>query len=265
MLKKRVLTAVFLIPLVLLFVFKLNSVYFSALLMSLMLFSMNEWFNLLPLENKTLQCASVFLGAAMFVCLYFLPIEFFIKIVVLWWIYFSFCLCFYPKMQNAWSNFILMFVSMFVILGGCFYAIYHIRMADQGSAYLLYLLCLIWGADTGAYFSGKAFGRVKLIPNVSPGKTVEGACGALVAVLIISYVGQCYFNIKAMALWYLVGGIVLFSSIFGDLLISMFKRRVNLKDTGNILPGHGGLLDRIDSLLSASVFFYFSMSAFNFI
>ena len=142
-----------------------------------------------------------------------------------------------------------------VLVLGCFQALYGIRL-EYGSQHLLYLLCLIWGADTGAYFAGKAFGTHKLIPYVSPGKTLEGVLGALFTTAIIATIGLFQLNITAYLAWYLISFMIAIVSIFGDLLISMFKRHVGVKDTGTLLPGHGGILDRIDSLLSASVFFY---------
>lgn len=266
MLKQRILTAMALVPLALLFIFYLNSVYFSVILMGLLLASMNEWFALIPLDNKKLKVALLMLGACLLISLYLVSEAcIIIGLGLCVWLYFCLCIVLYPKSQKAWSHKPLMLFAMYVFIGGCFYALYHIRLSMQGSAYLCYLFCLIWGADTGAYFAGKAFGRHKLIPNVSPGKTIEGAFGALMTVLLISVIGQLYFLNIINPLWYLVSLIVWLVSIFGDLLISMFKRRVSLKDTGTLLPGHGGILDRLDSLFSASVFYYFFMHLFNFI
>lgn len=120
---------------------------------------------------------------------------------------------------------------------------------------LLYVFGLVWAADVGAYFVGRALGRRKLAPKVSPGKTVEGALGGLAVVLIWSLaLGGVAFDPEG---WQWPGLVVLTLtagalSIVGDLGISMFKRISGMKDSGRLLPGHGGMLDRLDSLLAAA-------------
>lgn len=125
----------------------------------------------------------------------------------------------------------------------------------RGPLTLIYLFFLIFAADTGAYFAGRNFGKHKLAPNVSPGKTVEGAIGGLLLCGVWALVGGVFiFNAEGAAL----GSLLLLSllvavvSIVGDLTESMFKRVAGLKDSGNILPGHGGILDRADSILAAA-------------
>ena len=123
-----------------------------------------------------------------------------------------------------------------------------------GALRLMFALFLVWAADVGAYFAGKGFGRNKLAPEVSPGKTWEGvAGGVLLSGLIVGVAGTWLFNLKGGA-WLpfalLCVGIVLIS-IVGDLGESLLKRQAGAKDSGTILPGHGGMLDRIDSLLAA--------------
>ena len=123
---------------------------------------------------------------------------------------------------------------------------------------LLVLLGLTWIADTAAYLSGRAFGRRKLAPAISPGKTWEGAIGAAVACLIYAMICAMFIpSLRARVqgavwLWYLLGAaFLLIASIVGDLLESAVKRRAGAKDSGVLLPGHGGILDRIDSVTAA--------------
>jgi phosphatidate cytidylyltransferase len=119
-----------------------------------------------------------------------------------------------------------------------------------GAPWVLYLFLVVAAADVGAYFAGRRFGRVKLAPTVSPGKTWEGLIGGLVLVALVGAGGAYWFGAPAVGLMSLalaVAGI----SVIGDLGISMLKRSIGLKDTGNLFPGHGGVLDRIDSLLAA--------------
>jgi phosphatidate cytidylyltransferase len=120
-----------------------------------------------------------------------------------------------------------------------------------GPAYLLFALFVVWGADVGAYFAGRRFGRVKLAPSISPGKTWEGVIGGLLTVAVVASVFAASLGLEP-------GLIVPFSmaaaalSVVGDLTVSMFKRTAGLKDSGKLFPGHGGILDRIDSVSAAA-------------
>ncbi len=126
----------------------------------------------------------------------------------------------------------------------------------QGPALLLFLLVLIWVADSGAYFAGRAFGRHKLSPRVSPGKTWEGVAGGLAGALLCGLVFH-YLDLAPAPLLSLLGLCLLTAlvSIGGDLWESLLKRQAGLKDSGALLPGHGGVLDRIDSLIAAAPLF----------
>lgn len=126
-----------------------------------------------------------------------------------------------------------------------------------GSGYVLFLLLLIWAADIGAYFIGRRWGRHKLAPTISPGKTWEGVWGAVGAALTFAIIGAAILGIKFshglefVAICMVAVGF----SIIGDLFESMFKRQCGMKDSGSLLPGHGGVLDRMDSLMAAAPVF----------
>lgn len=125
---------------------------------------------------------------------------------------------------------------------------------------LVYVLVMVWIADSGAYFAGRFFGRHKLAPQVSPGKTIEGVVGGLVAVGVYSYIyGSQVFDITGIDVAYWVALAILVSavSVAGDLNESAIKRVVGKKDSGAIIPGHGGLFDRIDAMTAALPVFYF--------
>ncbi|HSH53957.1 MAG TPA: phosphatidate cytidylyltransferase [Methylotenera sp.] len=112
---------------------------------------------------------------------------------------------------------------------------------------LLGVLATVWIADSAAYFAGKSFGRHKLAPEISPGKTWEGVAGAIVAVSLYGFLLCYYLN---YSLWLIVGlWLIVVLSIMGDLFESLLKRQAGVKDSSQLLPGHGGVLDRIDGLI----------------
>jgi phosphatidate cytidylyltransferase len=141
------------------------------------------------------------------------------------------------------------------VLVPAFVAVARLQLASRGAAHgpdvVFLLLLLVIGADIGAFFAGRSFGRRKLAPRVSPGKTWEGALGGLVTVALIAWAGAAYFRLP-IAVGVAFGCAVGVFSIVGDLTESMFKRAAGLKDSGALLPGHGGMLDRIDSVTAAA-------------
>jgi len=126
-------------------------------------------------------------------------------------------------------------------------------------ALLLFMLVIVWAADIGAYFAGKRWGRVKLAPGISPGKTWEGVLGGMLLVLALAAVrGLVAGNNLGVLLPFCLAVALL--SIVGDLTVSIFKRNAGLKDSGKLFPGHGGLLDRIDSVTAAAPLFALGVS-----
>ena len=120
----------------------------------------------------------------------------------------------------------------------------------NGRELVVFVVLLAWVADIGAYFAGRHFGQLRLAPVVSPNKTWEGVLGGLIAGFLFALAGKAWFDLPAIGFLSLCVAAVLVS-VVGDLLESMFKRQQGLKDSGGILPGHGGMLDRIDSLTSS--------------
>lgn len=136
-----------------------------------------------------------------------------------------------------------------VICWSAWLALVFIRSAPDGATWLLWAMLLVWGADIGAYFAGRRFGRRKLAPQVSPGKTWEGVCGGALAASVLC-VGLLLIMQHFNPVWVVVIGLLIAISVFGDLFESVLKRVRGVKDSGTLLPGHGGVLDRIDSLLA---------------
>ena len=168
-----------------------------------------------------------------------------------WWLLAFLWLAFAPTRHNP----AVTLLCGAAVLAPPFVALARLQTAAHGFAggprVVLWLVLMVCAADIGAYFAGRTFGKHKLAPRVSPGKTWEGAVGGLIMVALVAGCGAVYFGLP-------LGNIVAFGfcvgifSIIGDLTESMFKRAAALKDSGTLLPGHGGLLDRIDSVTAAA-------------
>jgi len=143
----------------------------------------------------------------------------------------------------------------FAVLVPPLVAVYVLYSADRHRPLLLlFALVLVWIADSAAYFAGHFFGRTKLAPAISPGKTVEGVVGGLIGVAILAALGSTFiwgYNGTELAGWLALAIVAAAYSVLGDLLESKFKRAANVKDSGTLLPGHGGVLDRIDATTAA--------------
>jgi phosphatidate cytidylyltransferase len=122
---------------------------------------------------------------------------------------------------------------------------------SNGAQWTLFILALAFAADTGAFFAGRQFGRLPLAPRVSPNKTWEGVIGGMLLALAIGGGGVIWFGLPALSFLCLCAAAAGFS-VVGDLSESLLKRHVNLKDSGRLFPGHGGMLDRIDSVTAAT-------------
>ncbi len=125
-----------------------------------------------------------------------------------------------------------------------------LESGDDGPKYVLLVLSIVWAADIGAYFFGRRLGRTKLAPSLSPGKTWEGVIGGLFAAAGAAVVGAWWLELSAVFLVPMALSVAAIS-VVGDLTVSMFKRNAGLKDSGSLFPGHGGVLDRVDSVTAA--------------
>ena len=124
------------------------------------------------------------------------------------------------------------------------------------SSIILGFFYLLWASDTGAYLSGMAFGRTKLFERISPKKSWEGFIGGAVLSLLVAYILSQYFTILPFKDWAIIAVIIIIAGTLGDLVESLFKRSIDIKDSGTMLPGHGGILDRFDGLLLAAPFVF---------
>ncbi|MDH5694355.1 MAG: phosphatidate cytidylyltransferase [Gammaproteobacteria bacterium] len=269
MLKHRILTALILIPLVVAGIFKLSNPVFSAILSVFVLLGAWEWAALIGWKQPVQRIAYAAVVAAILV--YFAQgfaspemVDTALFISVGWWIAGMTLIAKYrgetgiqhsQVLLNALIGVILLIPTWLAI------TVLHSNLST-GPAQVLYLMILIWGADSGAYFVGRKYGRRKLAPHVSPGKSVEGAMGAFATCALISFFGSHYFALEGPSIvtFLLVSLLTVAFSIEGDLMESLFKRRAGVKDSGTLLPGHGGVLDRIDSLTAAAPVFAVGIS-----
>ncbi len=283
MLLQRIITALILVPLFVLAVFQLSSEYFSLLIALITLLAAWEWTNLIGIN--TLLKRGLFLVALILPMLWlqfwtqFLELvaqkfdwpdvrdysgalEWLVTVPVLFWVLTMILIRTNPeavlklKLRVPYKALIgwLVLLATWLFMS---------RMrAFYGSEMTLYFLFLIWAADIAAYFTGKKFGKTKLSPEISPGKTVQGMYGALIAgavwasVFVTYYAFRNGFNFMRISDFILLSVLTVLISVYGDLFFSVVKRQRGVKDTGSILPGHGGILDRIDSLIAAIPFFY---------
>lgn len=256
MLLHRILTAVALaVPVIWIILFQStgNLMY---LLLLVALLSGYEWARLAGLERTVVRAlfAMVVTAVPWFFIEYFYQYAIWcVTLSVVWWcgIY-----LYLQKATPVYKGLVFspgkLIVALLVIPAAVM-AMYQIHDRPQGGEWLLYGLMLVWVADIGAYFSGKKFGKTKLAPNISPGKTKEGLWGAMLATSIYSLLAGLYFNLDLQpAVFLLLLSLVLtMISVTGDLYESFLKRESGLKDSGKLLPGHGGILDRIDGVLAA--------------
>lgn len=167
---------------------------------------------------------------------------------VVWWLAAFLWVAFVPRWVSPWSA----GLAGVLALVPSWVAMVRLRLSHpHGAEWVLFALLLVWVADIGAFFVGRRFGRIRLAPEVSPGKTWEGALGGLAVSALVAVAGAAWFRVALLPFLPLCLAAVGFS-IVGDLTESLLKRFAGMKDSGSILPGHGGVMDRIDSLTGAA-------------
>lgn len=175
-------------------------------------------------------------------------LELMLRVAVLWWLV---ALLWITTRAEVGGRIAAAVAGFFVLVPAGLGLEHLVELQPYGPRLLLYLLVLIAAADVGAYFGGRTWGRRKLAPQVSPGKTWEGFGCGMVAAAAVAAAGTRVFDVPLWP-WVPLCVLVALVSVVGDLTESMFKRHVGLKDSGSLLPGHGGVLDRIDSLTAAA-------------
>lgn len=279
MLKQRIITALILAPAAILAIFYLPLPYFSGLLLAIMAIGAWEWGPLMGFANKRRRLFFVLTNVIIISLLWqYLGLQalwdephtlnqnvmILLWLSVAWWLLSALLTFAYPKYSKFWSSH-RSIRGMFgwLTLVPTWLAFMVIRSNEystdpyHGAQLLMTLFVMVWSADVGAYFVGKSIGKHKLMPNVSPGKTLEGFIGGVVFACVLALVAGYFldWNQSQLFLVLVVTAIITTISVLGDLNESMFKRQAGVKDSGTILPGHGGILDRIDSLTATAPVF----------
>lgn len=260
---KRVLTAGILIPSVIAAVLFLPPIYLALCFAVIALLAGWEWTNLSGISSNSSKVVFILvLAVGLWGTHELLPqawiMDWFFQISAVWWFAVTFALTRYTRIEPASPGPDLLRIVMgFVVIIPLWASLVVLHgSGEDGPLTVLFLLILIWVADSGAYFAGRRWGKRKLAPVISPGKTWEGIYGAVGGALICGILLAWYRSDVEGALWLVpVCVLTVLMSVVGDLFESLLKRRVAMKDSGNLLPGHGGVLDRIDSLTAAAPIF----------
>lgn len=256
---QRVITAVVLIPVLLLLLYFANPWFWLGFVLLISLVAAREYCLLIPLQKRVFKMGYfVLLLLAIWAC--FLVFPYWQTVGLFLWLLIIAAEVTYPNSERYWGYSSVVAVLALILWPFFIVSLSRIYFLPQGKVLIVYLLFLVWAADIGAYFAGKMMGTHKLIPKVSPGKSWEGLAGGFILGLIVAIVAYWYFKPYSLLIWFAIALVTLISTVVGDLCISLFKRRCNLKDTGVLLPGHGGILDRLDSLVAAAPVFYFGLS-----
>jgi len=252
MLKTRIITALIALALLGVVLFVVPAEVAVLVIALLLLAGAWEWSGFLGQPQDIVRVAYVALIAALMVIMRFVVPDawtmLLLQLACVWWfVAFIWTFVFPTPIPLAlrWLCGALVLVPLFVALT---------YLYSLSPKFLLFALLIVWAADVGAYFAGKQFGRVKLAPDISPGKTWEGVIGGLVMVVLLTLSWAHFADLKiAVLLPFCLAVAAL--SIVGDLTVSMFKRTAGLKDSGKLFPGHGGVLDRVDSVSAAAPLF----------
>ncbi|MDT0593700.1 phosphatidate cytidylyltransferase [Glaciecola petra] len=279
-LTQRVLTAVVLAPIAIAAILFLPAEQFRYFVAAVILLGAYEWANMSGISGRLFKgWFTLFIAVLIAILIVLVDTEsiwlqgeelngiyfFILQISVLWWLFSLFMIIAYPKYSHFWKNSrsiracfgVLTLIPTWVALVTLRTSL--VEVDYYGASLLFYVLGIVWAADIGAFFVGVKFGKHKLRPNVSPGKTLEGLFGGVMASFAIIAFAALHFSTDPSLIWLhlLIGGITVGVSALGDLNESMIKRCAGIKDSGKILPGHGGVMDRIDSLTAAFPVFAF--------
>lgn len=266
LLKQRIITALILAPLTLAATFLLPLFEFKLFIAAVMTVAAWEWANLAGLKQPTQRVAYAVGVLAIIVAMKYLALPALpvVTLALLFWCVALGWVSTFPNSKGQWQSVMARSLMGLLVLIPTWSGLVELKAQPSGNAWLLLLMLLVWGADVGAYFAGRAWGKRKLAARVSPGKTWAGFYGGLCSSLLVALVFGLVMSLQGAQLvgLMLVCLVTALVSVLGDLLESMLKRHRGIKDSSNLLPGHGGVMDRIDSLTAAAPIFALGLILF---
>ncbi len=261
MLKERVLTAIVLVVVLLGVMLGLPPIATVWLLTVLVLIGAWEWAGFIGKGGNAVRAgftAAVALGLVGCLQLYSSSpqsVRIVMTVAVAWWFVAFLWICLAPARVNPLTAAIAGLLS----LVPCWLALVYVTFVTQSASWVLFTLALVWAADTGAFFAGRWLGRVPLAPRVSPKKTWEGVLGGVLVSGLVAWAAATWLFVVDVLPFVMTCLAVAALSVVGDLTESMLKRSAGLKDSGSLFPGHGGMLDRIDSVTAAAPALVFAL------
>jgi phosphatidate cytidylyltransferase len=259
-LRKRIITAVVLVVLLLGVLLCLPPVATVIVITGLVLTGAWEWSAFLRAQRAIARAAYVVFVAVLLAAVWYAAdapdiLRIILTTTLVWWVIALAWIIFAPRSVSPWSA----GLAGVLALVPAWLALVRLRDLPHGAEWVLFALLLVWSADIGAYFAGHRFGRIRLAPEVSPGKTWEGVLGGFALSAVVAVGGGAWFALPLYTFVPLCLAAVAFS-IVGDLTESLLKRFAGVKDSGTLFPGHGGVMDRIDSVTGAAPVLFFGLT-----
>ena len=274
--KVRVIAALAMAPIAIAAILMLSTPWLAALAALVFRIGLWEWFKLAEIDDSLPRTLLLLANLLLMVLLVWasagspdlVPLRLVSLLGVVWWLlallwlrYFNFA-----SDHQTWARgFKLAAGTLAVVPAWCALCLIHASQPN-GHRWLFVALAMVWAADSGAYFAGRRFGKHKLAPRISPNKTIEGLLGGLAAGLLIAAGGTFFAGAGLAELPFvlIVAVATVLGSVVGDLFESLIKRHVGAKDSGDVIPGHGGVLDRVDGVLAALPIFALGKELFGF-
>jgi len=270
-LKQRILTGLVLAPIMIGGIFYLPMMQFMVFIGVITALGAWEWANLSGIQNKLGRVAYTAVISIILYGLWYFDLDQnsnLLYVAFAWWLSAFVLVRTHPKFKAIWSGIVPRLLMGLIILLPMWMGFVQIKSYPNSGYLIIFVMFIVWGADVGAYFAGRTFGKHKLAPNVSPGKTWEGVYGGIFTTTLVAFIAGLMLQdtihmdltIKQWSLLFAATFVVTAVSVVGDLVESMMKRHRGIKDSSNLLPGHGGVMDRIDSMTAALPVFALALS-----